>query len=125
MTQGTNQLLFGTTLGKTFAFDDNTFSDNGAAISLKVRTKEYYPSPIEKEKEIQEIYVFSDDPHGTNLSISLDGGDYEYKGQIQGEKSRGKQERFMIWKSGIHFSLALDEISTNNIKIKGFTIFYV
>lgn len=124
MISGTTQLYFGTTTGKAFVFDDDTFSDDGNDIALRIRTKEYYLPPIEEEHEIQDIYVFADEPQATNLSIAFDGGDYEYLGQITGKKSRGKEERFRVWDSGVHFSLGLDEISTRNILIRGFNVYY-
>jgi len=121
MIAGISQLYFGTSVGKTYVFDDNVFSDDGNAIPLKVRTKEYYMQPLEEDHQIIEVNVFSDEPQGTNFSISLDGGDYDYQGQIQGDKNPNK---FKIWKHCNHFSLGLDELSTKNIKIKGFIVYY-
>jgi len=121
MISGISQLYFGTSIGKTFAFNDDIFSDAGNAIALKVRTKEYYMQPIDEDHQIQEVNVFSDEPQGTNFSISLDGGDYEYQGQIQGDEDPNV---FKIWNHCNHFSLGLDELSTNNLKIKGFVAYY-
>jgi hypothetical protein len=121
MIAGSSQLYFGTTVGKTFAFDNDTYSDDGNNIALRIRTKNYYPQPVDFSKQIKTVSIFSEEPQGTNFSISLDGGEYEYKGQIQGETD---PDEFKIWKSATYFSLGLDEISTNNIKIKGFLLYY-
>lgn len=121
MISGSNQLYFGTSVGRTYTFDDNVFSDDENPIALRVRTKNYYMQPIDEDHQIREVNVFSDEPQGTNFSISLDDGDYEYKGQIQGDEDPNV---FKVWKSCNHFSLGLDELSTNNISIKGFCIYY-
>ncbi len=121
MIAGSSQLYFGTSVGKTYAFDDSVFSDAGTAIAVKVRTKNYYVQPMDENHQLQEINVFSDEPQGTNLSVSLDGGDYDYKGQIQGDKNPNV---FPIWKQFNHFSIGLDEISANNISVKGFVAYY-
>jgi len=121
MISGISSLYFGTSVGKTYVFDDNIFSDDGNAIALKIRTKEYYMQPIDEDHQLQEVNVFSDEPQGTNFSISLDGGDYEYKGQIQGDEDPNV---FKIWKSFNKVSFGLDELSTNNVKIKGLVLYY-
>ena len=43
MISGISQLYFGTSVGKTFAFNDSIYSDDGNNIAIKVRTKNYYP----------------------------------------------------------------------------------
>ena len=120
--QGLKQLYWGAENGRTYVYDSDTFSDkDGTAISVRVRTKEYYLSGPDVLDEIQRIYIYADEPQATNVSISLDGGDYEFLGTIT---ETDEPQRFDIWKKCYHFSIGFDEISTNNIKIKGFNIIY-
>lgn len=121
MISGTTQLYFGTSVGKTYRFKEDEFSDDGAPIALKVRTKDYYVQPIDESHQLQELAVFSDEPQTTNFSISIDNGDYEYKGQIYGDE---EPNNFKVWKSFNRVSFGLDEISTHNIKIKGIVLYY-
>jgi len=121
MISGLSQLYFGTSVGKTFAFEEGLYSDDGNAIALRVRTKDYYVQPIDETHQLHEVNVFSDEPQGANFSISIDGGDYEYKGQIQGDEDPNV---FKVWKSFNKVSFGLDEISSNNISVKGFAIYY-
>jgi len=121
MIAGSSQLYFASDNGKTYAFENGVYSDDGTNIALRIRTKNYYPQPVDLSKQVRSVSVFSEEPQGANFSISLDGGEYEYKGQLQGE---GDPDKFKVWKSATYFSLGLDEISTNNIIIKGFILYY-
>lgn len=121
MIAGVHQLYFGTSTSKTFVFDNSIFSDDGNSIELKVRTKNFYLSGPDQLDEIQRVFLYADEPQAANFSISIDGGDYEYQGQIQETR---EPQKFDVWKQCYHFSLGLDEISTNNIKIKGFNVHY-
>ena len=118
---GKRELFFGTTLGKTFNFEEGTYTDDGNAIAVRVRTKEYYLSGPDTLDEIQRVFIYADEPQGGDISISIDGGDYEFLGQAQ---KTTEPERFDIWKKCYHFSIGIDEISNNNIKMKGFNIIY-
>lgn len=118
---GVKRLYFGASNGRTYNVKPDTFTDkDGSAIAVRIRSKEYYLSGPDKLDEIQRVFAFSDEPQTTNISISVDDGDYDYLGSIQKEI-----QRFDIWKKCYHFSIGLDEISSNNIKIKGFNIHYV
>jgi hypothetical protein len=121
MIQGTSILCIGTSVGKTFAFQDGLYSDDGNAIAVRVKTKNYYPQPVDLDKQLQYVAIFSDQPQGANFSVSLDDGDYDFRGQIQGDKDPNE---FKIWRSAKKCSFGLDEVSTNNIQIKGFLIYY-
>lgn len=121
MPAGISQLYIGNDGSKAFVFDDSVFTDDGNNIETRIRTKEYYLSGPDKMDEIKYIYVYADVPQATNFSISLDGGDYEYLGQIT---ATDEPQRFDIYKKCFHFSLGLDEMSGSNIQIKGFNVWY-
>ena len=108
-------------MGKTYRFKEDEFSDDGSAIALRVRTKDYYVQPIDEDHQLQEVAILSDEPQATNFSISIDNGDYEYKGQIYGDE---EPNEFNVWKRFNRVSFGLDEISTHNIKIKGIVMYY-
>lgn len=118
---GNQQLYFGVDDGETFAVDKDTFTDDGTAIAVRIRTKEYYLSNPDILDEIQRIFVYADEPQGINLSLSTDSDDYQYLGQTQ---KVATPQRFEVWKKGYHFSLGFDEVSSYNLQIKGFNIHY-
>ena len=119
---GLKQLYFGSDDGDTYVFNKEIFTDEDSiVIPIRIRTKEYYLSGPDQLDEIQRIFVYADEPQSTNVSISLDGGDYEYLGTITEIK---EPQKFDIWKKCYHCSLGLDEISSSNIHIKGFNIHY-
>jgi len=118
---GKRELYFGVSDGETFNFEEGTYTDDGTAIASRVRTKEYYLSGPDQLDEIQRIFVYSDEPQGGNISISLDGGDYEALGSIQ---EANFPEKFDIWKKCYHFSIGIDEVSSNNFVIKGWNVHY-
>ena len=108
-------------MGKTFNFEEGTFTDDGTPIAVRVRTKEYYLSSPDVLDEIQRVFIYADEPQGGDISISIDGGDYEFLGQAQ---KTTEPERFDVWKKCYFFSLGIDEISDNNIVFKGFNLHY-
>ena len=116
---GIRQCYFGTTSGNTYVVQDGTYSDDGIDIPVRVKTKNYYLTPTNQMVKIEKIYVFSEEPLGSTVSISLDGGEYQSLGSIQEEI-----QCFEIWDKCYYFSLALDEISSKNFKIKGFNVEY-
>ena len=118
---GRRELYFGVSDGETFNFSEGTYTDDGTAIAIRIRTKEYYLSSPDKLDEIQRIFTYADEPQATNLSISLDSEDYESLGSLQQHRF---PQRFDVWKKCYHLSIGLDEISSNNIKVKGFNITY-
>jgi len=118
-TIGLKRLYFGTTVGKTFNFREGLYTDDSTDICLRLRTKNYYPAGPGNRFEIQDIYVFSDEPQNATISISLDNKVYEVIGTVQ-----KTVERFPVWKKCYQFSLGIDEMSSNNIKIKGFLVTY-
>jgi hypothetical protein len=118
---GLHQLYFGDTTGKTFCLDEDVYSDDGSNIEVKVRTKEYYLSGPDAQDEIQRIFLYADDPQMARISISVDSGDYEALGSVTEHR---EPQKFDIWKKCFHFSIGIDEVSTNNIKIKGFNVHY-
>lgn len=118
---GRRELFFGTTIGKTYNFEEGTYSDDGTAIALRVRTKQYSPLGVNNLIEIQRIFARADEPQGGYISFSLDGGDYEHLGQIWETK---EPQRFDFWKECYTFRVGLDEVSSNNIIFKGFVVQY-
>ncbi len=118
---GRRELFFGTSIGKTFNFSESDFSDDGTPINSRVRTKEYYLSGPDQVDEIKYIYAYSDEPQGGNISISIDGSEYEQLGSLQ---NADNPERFDVWKDCHHFSLGIDEVYSNNFRIKGFNTHY-
>ena len=119
---GRRELYFGTTVGKVFNFAQGTYTDDGTPITSRIRTKEYYLSGEEQIDEITRIFVYSQEPQGGSISISLDNGDYEVLGSMF---EADIPERFDIWKKCYHFSLGVDEVSSSNFKIKGFVVKFV
>ena len=117
---GKKILFFGTTAGKTYKVDDSVYTDANTAIALKVRTKNYYLSGPNTIDEIQRLFFYSDEPQGTNISISLDDGVYEYLDSLQ-----DTIQKIDVWEKCYQFSFGLDEISSNNVKIKGFNVHYM
>ena len=117
---GLKQLYFGASDGQTYNIKDGTYKDKDETpIAIRIRTKNYYLSSPEIIDEIQQIFIFSDEPQATNVGISLDDGNYESLGSIQ-----EKVEKFDVYKKCYRISLGFDEVSSNNIKIKGFNIYY-
>ena len=119
MITGNSQLFFGTSVGKTFKVDADIFTDNGTPIALRIKTKEYYLSGPNQIDEIERIYAYSDEPKAIVLTLSLDSGQYETIGSVQ-----DIVHKFDVWQKCYHFSLGLDDISSDNIKFKGFNIEY-
>ena len=121
MIPGENQLYFGDSTGETFAIDNDTFTDDGVDIAVRIRTKNYYLSNPDKLDEIVRVFVYADTPQATTLSLSRDSGDYETFGSVQ---EKDYPQRFDVWKKCYHCSVGLDEISSYNISVKGFNIEY-
>lgn len=119
--QGKQQLFFGATNGETFRVDESTFSDDGNPIAIRVRTKDYYLSGQNRIDEVENIFVYADEPQATNVSIRVDKGNYEFLGSVQ---QGDEPERFDYWDKCYSFSIGFDEVSSNNVKLKGFNIIY-
>lgn len=119
---GKRELYFGVSDGETFNFQEGLYTDDGTPIASRVRTKEYYLSSPDQIDEIQRIFAYADEPQGGNLSIALDSKDYEYLGSMQ---KISEPQKFDIWENCFHISVGIDEISSNNFKIKGFNIHYL
>lgn len=118
---GRRELYFGVSDGETFNLQEGLYTDDGSAISSRVRTKEYYLSGPDQQDEIQRLWVYADEPQGGNISISLDNDDYQYLGAMQ---ETDFPQKFDIWKKCYHFSVGIDEKSSRNFIIKGFNIRY-
>lgn len=116
---GRKELYFGTSVGKTFNFSESDFSDDGTPIASRIRTKNYPLSGLDVLDDIQTIFAYSDEPQGGSVSLSIDNGDYETLGSLQDVDN---PVRFDVYDGGYQASLGIDEISSSNFKIKGFTI---
>jgi len=119
MIQGNLNLCFGTTVGKTFKVDPETFSDDSTAISMRIKTKGYYPSGPDIISYIQYLFIYADDPQETSVGLYLDNENYKPLGSIE-----ESPQRMDIWDKGYKIALEFDEVSSVNVKLKGFDVFF-
>ena len=78
---GFEKIYFGDDTGR-FYRDETGLTDGGKPIPFLIETKRYHLGMPEETKTFRRLYVHTQNGNQAAVSISIDGGEYQVKGQL-------------------------------------------
>lgn len=121
---GIQSLYFGVSDGYSYKVNSSVYSDDGTAISYKLRLK--YDTGDGKRttmKSFNSVITFGELPRGARILYSVIKTDRKTDYDSIKE-AKDSTERFDIVDKGTACSIGIDESSTNKVELEGYEIDY-